>query len=464
MSGAVPQPFGPDEHKATAHALGVKRVADLCAQTPQSDPFYCGTPADHRDAEWFAHLLETIGLDGTRGIHLRRVHYRADALADDHHIRLPHEDRRYSNDRDAWKRLCTASKHARRLGLVDPEVFVDRRNPDPVIHRWPREHDPQIAAEIVASNGEPVTSLSLAHLPDAHRVLADLDALPANMPTVDVRGFDYRPADQPVLVEIWCEKTTMTDVLEPVARRVHANYVPASGTQSMTAAVALLRRVEQLDRPAHVLYVSDHDHAGRHMPVSVARDLQYWRDRLDITVPVTVDNLVLTADQVDEYRLPRDPERGNSTELDALEALRPGELDRIVYQAAAAFVDHDLEYRLDDARAEAVSTGSSQWNDHIADLVAARDELVAEVDEALADHRARLGQLANEIDDVVAPYRHRLAELRRHAVELVASFDPDLPDRPAAADLGWLDGVLYDSRRGWLDQLDAYRAHKGGAP
>ncbi|HSJ46134.1 MAG TPA: hypothetical protein VK923_15780 [Euzebyales bacterium] len=70
---------GPDEHKAVARTLGVSRVRDLIVQQPESDPYYCGGPADLRDARWFVELLDAVGLADTDGIRLPRVHCRGRA-------------------------------------------------------------------------------------------------------------------------------------------------------------------------------------------------------------------------------------------------------------------------------------------------------------------------------------------------------------------------------------------------
>jgi hypothetical protein len=44
------------------------------------------------------------------------------------------------------------------------------------------------------------------------------------LPDVEaVEGFDYAPEDQPYLVEVWVEKSTMDDVLTPLCQRLHVN-------------------------------------------------------------------------------------------------------------------------------------------------------------------------------------------------------------------------------------------------
>jgi hypothetical protein len=57
-----------------------------------------------------------------------------------------------------------------------------------------------------------------------------------------------------------------------------------------------------------VIYISDFDPAGNGMPVSVARKIEHIlrRDGHD-DLDIRIDPLVLTAEQVERYRLPRIP-------------------------------------------------------------------------------------------------------------------------------------------------------------
>ena len=50
-------------------------------------------------------------------------------------------------------------------------------------------------------------------------------------------GYMYAPSDQPYLVEIWIEKSTMDDVLLPLCEELHINLVTSAGFQSITSAV-----------------------------------------------------------------------------------------------------------------------------------------------------------------------------------------------------------------------------------
>jgi hypothetical protein len=111
-------------------------VRDLIALAPQNDPFYVGTKGDLEKARWFAGLWHQFGY--TTGVHLRRVHYRL--VSQDPPILKPN-GLPYENTEQDWDYINLASKCARYLGLVSPDAFVDRRNPDP--HVYARySHDP----------------------------------------------------------------------------------------------------------------------------------------------------------------------------------------------------------------------------------------------------------------------------------------------------------------------------------
>jgi hypothetical protein len=111
---------------------------------------------------------------------------------------------------------------------------------------------------------------------------------------VDRRNPSFE-AEQLYYLEIWVEKTTMNDVLEPLCSRYQVNltciarrrtWITGADELSITAALDFVKRVAPLTlparaseagRPARIFYVADgstelaevFDPAGRGMPVSV---------------------------------------------------------------------------------------------------------------------------------------------------------------------------------------------------
>jgi hypothetical protein len=424
-----------------------------------NDPFFKGTPAHIRDAEWFAHIWADFGY--TTGVHLRRVHYQ---ILSTGQTRADGEP--YENTLNCWSELCQAGAAARILGLVDPEAFADRRNPDPVLHRMARD----------ASPGAP----RIGFYPATWRLpaidpgeLSDVELL---LPEPFAAGYDYHPDDQPVLLELWVEKSGVRDVLDPVCRRAGANYMEGIGFESITQTIRLLRRAERHGRPAHVFYVSDFDPAGDGMPVAVARQVQYWREALEIEQEVSLEPIALTHEQAVTYQLPRIPIKDTDrragqweirygegvTELDALEALHPGRLAEIAWHAMRPHLDPDLRSRLILAQREAQRIIFEQWAAASAPLQAEADRLTGEARAIAAEHAQRIAELVAEQLSGLEPFADRAAELVAEAERLARQLDLDLPARPEPEAEG-MDGrpLLFDSRRDWLEQLRVFKTQQG---
>jgi hypothetical protein len=456
-------PRGPAAHKAAAKALGIKGNAggQLIVLQPNNDPFYKGTDAHWRDARWFTEIWDRFGY--ANGVHLRRVHYQVLSEGLEFADGTP-----YENTENMWSRLCGAGAAARILGLVDVEAFDDRRNPDPVINRPARQW-------LLEPPGVHFERASV-RLPDLD--LEELGQVEFEVPRSVAYGYSYDPDDQPVVLELWIEKSTMGDVLEPVCRRNHVNYVPGLGFESITQTVRLLRRADRYGKPMRILYVSDFDPGGEGMPVAVARQVQFWMGTLGITVPITVDHIALTRDQCVEFELPRTPIKGTdrrrggfearhgegATELDALEALHPGSLAEIVSHAIAPFVDQGLRRRLAAAAREAQERIDAAWTDAAGqELEQAARELSAEASAVGAEQANRIREMVEEALGELDQFTERGEELARRARGIAETLHIELPERPQSdVAVEASDSLLFDSRRHWLDQLAVFKARQNG--
>lgn len=432
-------------------------IPDLIAMARQNDPFFVGSPAQTRMAEWFAELWENFGF--STGVHLRRVHYR---LVSEYSPTGPN-GKPYENTEGCWHTLCEAGKYARHLGLVDPAAFVDRRNPEPYIY-------------MNAPVGEPGWDYFFGdwNLPEIPTRLSTM----LDMPELYATGYEYEDGLQPYHVEVWCEKSTMNSELLPVCERLAANFIPGVGEMSITSVVRLLDRVRRLGKPARILYVSDFDPAGASMPVAVARKIEYgiaeYADSADANL--RLNPLILTADQAREYELPRTPIKGDekrkdkfeaingtgATELDALEALHPGELVRIVEEAIQEYRDPDLSHKVLQTEDEAQEALQARAADVLDAPSRELTEVRREVAAIAQSYEDRLAALNAELQVELSSYRERIGALRQAIQTTLGDLEPDLPELPEPDTVPEPDGWLFDSGRDYFDQLLAYKSHQDG--
>ena len=326
--------FGtPDHASIKALALELGRSAEsLCALAPRNDPFFI-FPARRAKAAWLAALLPTLKLP--RRYHIRRVHYILVSLSPPP---LWPDGRRYENTDADWNALCRAGCDARYLKLIDPTRFADHGIDEPRVHTPMDMNAPawlQSINEVETPEPEeaPVTSYLAAEY-----------EFPEQLPHVLI----VPPRIvEPYEIEVWIEKTTLDDVLRPLCFEHDATLVSGVGEMSVTQCYAVVERARQHGRRTRVLYLSDFDPAGSRMPVSVARKVEYLIRSECPDLDFQLGPLALTAAQCRHYRLPRTPIKDSdrskqefearygagATELDALEALHPGELAKIVSKA-----------------------------------------------------------------------------------------------------------------------------------
>jgi len=418
-----------------------KPVTKFLALAASNDPFYCGMPSQVEKATWFADLWSKFGY--TSGVHIRRMHYQ---IVSQSPPVLMVNSKPYENTEACWHELNTASHAARYLDMVNPEHFVDRRNAAPV------------------DNIDYETDLHAIPYATGYDVDDTLFTLPDFPPTPRLYSFVASP--QRYHVEMWCEKSTQDDILRPLAVDYGAALQYGLGELSITLAIEALRRFEKSNKPVRIFYISDFDPSGRNMPRSMAVKLQKYNVKLGLHLDIKLFPLILTPEQVKAYNLPRTPIKDTdkrkdtfelrfgvgATELDALEALYPGELRSILVQELNRYYDHDLkdavyqyEHELD-TRLEALSA------------------------DVRIPYEAIIGTFKNEWQAIRARYEQEIAshlQQRRSVWQAIhADLQQAIPqleseDVPQADHADESEGALFDSSRDYLTQNAIYQAHKG---
>lgn len=369
-------------------------MKDLTVLAPQNDPFRVDTPARHRDGEWLAITARELGL-GNRKIHLRGLHYMV--------LGRPKPDGSTYRNTDAdWLWLQgDAAKAARWLGYIPFDQIVDQRNSEPTVREF--------------SQPEPWAYLTVGidvELPDADEIMPGLAVQ-------DFRGV------QPYRVVMIGEKSSLADVLGPIARNYEADLYLPTGEMSDTLVYRIARTAAVDDRPLVVLYFSDCDPAGWQMPISVGRKLQAFRELLG-GFDFELHRVALTPDQVREYGLPSTPLKDTEkradgwrqatgveqTEIDALASLRPDLLRRIARDALSPFYDYELDRSVARAREAWIREALEVINrdidgEHLARIRAEAERKLAQMREQIAELNDQLRIDASDFDlpalDIPAP-------------------------------------------------------------
>lgn len=419
------------EIKAAAKAAG-KKLSDVLPLSKDCDPFYSGAPAEIENAKWFADLWEQYGSTG----HIRRIHYKILNT-----VKRPN-GALYRNTKSDWSFLGAASRHARYLGLLSPDEFSDRRNAKPIISgSWSADgKTPEITFEQTTWNA-PALSPGYIYEPDT-----------------SIDGYDYNTADQPYVVEVWIEKSTMVDELLPICQKYQANYVEGTGFTSVTRIVELLRRSEETGRPVRIFYISDLDNAGQNMPVQASRHLQFWKDTYAPKADVQLTPLIMTQEQQEEYHFSTD-ETGKKVELDAMEAERPGLFEEIVGEALSMYHDPDIKRDLLQANKQAYRQGYRELEMALEPCQDWKDDIQNRIDAMIASYPG----IEEEFSILADEMKHLESECEGRIQEAESNFTP--PDRPETTYVAddsreW----LYDSSRDYDEQTQALIDHKKEKP
>jgi hypothetical protein len=374
-----------------------------------------------------------------KGHHLRRIHYQLVSAASP--IAMVN-GKPYENTDGCWQALCAAAADARHLGLVPIDALVDRRNDEPVIHLPGSD----TRATVFVAGREPGVYLDL-----------EMPRLPGLFLTNPVINQRYH-------VELWCEKTTVNDILVRLARQFGLNVVTGAGELSITACVDVVNRARSSGRPVRIIYISDFDPAGQSMPLAVARKIEHRLYYANLRhLDIQVRPVVLTAEQCRQYNLPRTPikdteRRGSAfekrfgkgaTELDALEALHPGTLAKILTAEIERYYDYNLSSRVYRAGEEF------------------RSRLEEVNDAVLERHRDAIADVEHEwqhIIELIGAWQDRAKPLWQ---AVTADLQAEAPD---PGSIEWPEPVegdddpdpLFDSRRAsYVEQIDRYKRHQG---
>jgi hypothetical protein len=296
----------------------------------------------------------------------------------------------YENNDKCAMWLYTTATTARYLHLVPIWALEDHRN-DAYVGYAPEKYSPSLSVSYVQTTGASL------ELPD----------------TTDLPQYNlsYWNAAQRYRMEIWIEKSTMNDIIDPICEKYQIGFQSAMGQMSLHRVHQLVQRIKRDGRPCIIFYISDFDKAGHGMPVAMGVKLDWCLGEEGMTEEdVKLFPIALTEEQVIQYQLPRVPQKetiketelfkDGAVELDALEALQPGVLRKIIVAALDCYYDHGLFRRVFDGR----------WR--------LEEELNAIRGKVLEKSKAEIDVVQEEHDRIIAEFDDRTSEYNRRLIDL----------------------------------------------
>jgi len=432
----------------------------------RNDPFVLhNKESAEKKAKWFEEVWKKLNSEG-KPIHLRRLHYKIVSQPENDRIKT-HDGRTYENEDKYWNYLLETSKYARELELIDPLLIVDMRNPEPwgtFIERF----------EIVKN----VKSMDWI-LPEID--ISMFGETKLKMPELEfdkVATFNYLGALHPVHLEIWTEKATMNDILTEICATYGILLVQNTGYSSITAIERFLKeRAFKTDKPSLIFYISDYDEAGENMPIMVSRTIQHrlalerGRGKLNDKI-ISVYPVILTKEQLQQREfqgLPKNPAKrgqGTVTELDALEAIKPGLFKKVVEENLNKFLDNQLKIKVDKTLQELKEDFNvALMNSKQLNLKVIKD-IENEIKEICNKFKPIIEKISNEINREIKPLKENLLLLKdetdqisqKISEELIKKFQATF--KPQEENLSFND-ALYISTRPYIEQtkkLISYRS------
>lgn len=409
------------------------------------DPFEISsnpTTAQRAWAEWFA----LITRDVTDKFHIRRIHYMT--------LEKPKPDGNpYKNTVNDSSLLARASEYARYLGLVDMDAVEDHKNEGEVI-------------SVDYGMDNPTIDFSIRPRNFTHPEI-DIDDV-ENLFTTEGSSEDIEfdiPSRRPFHLELWIEKSTLNDIVYPIAEKYGMSLNIAGGQFSVTNVKDMFSRIKNLEKPVRIFYLRDFDPSGQTMPTAVARKIEWFIRKQRPEIDLKLFDVALNYAQCVQYQLPRAPMdrneiyKGNfekqwgegATELDALEALHPGELEHILDDTIAPYFDDDL--------GEAISDSEDTENEAFEEY---RGNILREAVEA---KREKLVPLINAYNEIIRQANVAGENINQLMQDTSGDYSFEA-NRPGSSDL-----IVDDEPQSILNtclsygqQLELYRENKAKKP
>lgn len=197
-----------------------------------------------------------------------------------------------------------------------------------------------------------------SHLEDRTRNLQENGHWDSPADIMDSAASSFRVdlwEDQPTYVEVWVEKDALIGVIERPCRAMDVPYFSCRGYTSQSemygAAMRIVSRTGNGDRPCIIVHLGDHDPSGIDMSRDIEDRLALFCNGEEVEGP-EIHRIALNMDQVRQYNPPPNPAkitdsravgyiRSHGKDSWELDALRPEVLDDLIRSEVESYIDSE---------------------------------------------------------------------------------------------------------------------------
>ena len=382
------------------------------------DPYLVGSEKDYGDARWAARYWDEMMAERKQALHLRGFHYwcLSRRIAKPNGIIYADEDAMKD-----WTWLLHAAQVARYLQIGSWRNLVDLKHPEPT------DYD-NYSDDISLIEGSEVSVKDEVQGAMDNVTNSVMKSIMKMLPRYNTEGY------QTYHLEVWCEKSSMGFIIDPICSNLGALYQPLVGQASVekvNMAVERARRASEVGKAVRIWYIADWDRYGWSMVSAVARKLEFFKIDNEIEADIKMSRLALNEDQIQKFRLPKSPKKGEAVvELDALEAIHQGELSKIIKRALRPYIDFQ--------RPSLVEAENQRMRRDFRAIL--EEKLEPKIREIVS--KIELGDIGSDIE-----------------VDEVVDHEFVPPDRGHYVEEGD-DGWMYDSNIPWEEQLERFKAYK----
>ncbi len=181
-------------------------------------------------------------------------------------------------------------------------------------------------------------------------------------------------AQQPAVVEIWCEKGALSGVIMPVTDQYGVTFVALKGFGSVTIAYESGQELRRDGKPVFIYYFGDHDPSGWAVSQANEEELrQHLGDKLAFT------RVGLDPGDIADHRLPTRPAKPSDKRNAAfMEAFGSGdcvELDALPPDDLVGWVEDNIERHIDWESWSRVQDAEIAQRASLSDFIATFEEL-----------------------------------------------------------------------------------------